>query len=138
MAELIAGKVDIIVAADAGSSQAAKLATKTIPIVAITGDPVREKLVNSLARPGGNITGFATFGALSGGKRLEILHEIIPRLARVGVLDEPDHVGSSVALADLQDAARRLSVTLHVEHVRAPNDLPQRSPRWLRHASKPW
>ena len=91
-AELVRLKVDIIVVAGGdGVIQAAKNATKTIPIV-MTGsgtDPVRAGLIESLARPGGNVTGITGLTRELGGKRLELLKEAVPKLARVAVLYDP-------------------------------------------------
>ena len=87
VAELVNLKVDIIFSTQAIVVQAAKQATKTIPIVmAITPDPVAIGLVDSLARPGGNITGLTSLARNLSGKRLELLTEMIPRLSRVGFL----------------------------------------------------
>jgi putative ABC transport system substrate-binding protein len=89
LAELVRFKVDIIVvAAGLGTIQAAKKATKTIPIV-MAGegiDPVKAGIVESLARPGGNVTGFTYLQGELGGKRLELLKEAVPKLARVALL----------------------------------------------------
>src|SRR6266540_2730245 len=88
-AELVRLKVDIILTAGGtGIIQAAKNATKTIPIVMTGGgsDPVEAGLVESLARPGGNVTGITTLARELGGKRLELLKEAVPKLARVAVL----------------------------------------------------
>ena len=85
-------KVDIIVVAGTDTLiRAAKNATKTIPIVMVgTGlDPVEAGLVESLARPGGNVTGLTNLGGELGGKRLELLKEAVPKLARVAVLYDP-------------------------------------------------
>ena len=88
-ADLVRLKVDIIVVAG-GTGLAAKNATKTIPIVMVgTGDPVGLGLVESLARPGGNVTGLTNFTPELNGKRLELLKEAVPKLARVGVLWRP-------------------------------------------------
>ena len=91
-AELVRLKVDIIVVAGgAGLVRAAKNATKTIPIVMTGGraDPVEAGLVESLARPGGNVTGITNLTRELGGKRLELLKEAVPKLARVAVLYDP-------------------------------------------------
>ena len=91
-AELVRLKVDIIVVAGgAVPIQAAKNATKTIPIVMTGGgtDPVEAGLVESLARPGGNVTGITNLSRELGGKRLELLKEAVPKLARVAVLYDP-------------------------------------------------
>jgi putative tryptophan/tyrosine transport system substrate-binding protein len=90
-AELVASEVDVIVVTSALAAQAAKGATKTIPIVAVTGvDLVRAGLVDSLARPGGNVTGFTMFSPELGGKRVQLLKEAFPGLSRMGVLMNPD------------------------------------------------
>ena len=96
-AELVRLKVDIIlVTGSVRLMQAAKNATKTIPIVMMGGgiDPVEAGLVESLARPGGNVTGVTNLVAELGGKRLELLKEAVPKLARVAVLYDPDYPGS--------------------------------------------
>ena len=91
-AELVRLKVDIIVVAGGAQAiRAAKNATKTIPIVMTGGgsDPVEAGLVESLARPGGNVTGVTILARELGGKRLELLKEAVPKLARVAVLYDP-------------------------------------------------
>ena len=91
-AELARLKVDIIVVAGGpGPIRAAKNATKTIPIVMVGGgaDPVEAGLVESLARPGGNVTGITNLARELGGKRLELLKEAVPKVARVAVLYDP-------------------------------------------------
>ena len=90
-AELVRLKVDIIVVAGGDRMvRAAKNATKTIPIVMVGGaDPVEAGLVESLARPGGNVTGITNLARELGGKRLELLKEAVPKLARVAVLYDP-------------------------------------------------
>src|SRR5262245_54688389 len=91
-AELVRLKVDIIVASTGDVTiQAAKNATKTIPIVmmGLGSDPVRAGFVESLARPGGNVTGLPSLNRELGGKRLELLKEVVPKLSRVAVLYDP-------------------------------------------------
>src|SRR5262249_3674191 len=91
-AELVRLKVDLIVASGGGVViRPAMNATKTIPIVMLGpgGDPVDEGLVESLARPGGNVTGITTLARALGGKRLELLKEVVPKLARVAGLYDP-------------------------------------------------
>ena len=96
-AELVRLKVDlIVVSAGLGTIQAAKNATKTIPIV-MAGegvDPVKAGLVESLAHPGGNLTGFTILSGEVGGKRLELLKEAVPKLVRVAVLYESTSAGA--------------------------------------------
>ena len=124
VAELVRLKVDIIVVPGTGQARAAKNATKTIPIV-MTGlgaDPVEEGLIESLARPGGNVTGITNLGRELGGKRLELLKEAVPKVARVAVLYEP--VAGSVREVKelLPVAARALGLTIQPWEVRAADD----------------
>ena len=87
VAELVQLKVDVLVATSPPAIRAAKQATKTIPIVMVTTqDPVATGIVDSLARPGGNITGLTRLTRDLSGKRLELLKEVVPRISRVGVL----------------------------------------------------
>ena len=121
-AELVRLKVDIIVVAGGNRIvQAAKNATKTIPIV-MTGagiDPVEAGLVESLARPGGNVTGITNLGRELGGKRLELLKEAVPKLARVAVLYDPANPASVLAVKEvLPVAARALGLTVRSWEVR--------------------
>ena len=97
-AELVRLKVDIIVVAGGDTViRAAKNATKTIPIVMMGSgsDPVRAGLVESLARPGGNVTGLTTLSRELGGKRLELLKEAAPKVTRVAVLYDPAIPGTT-------------------------------------------
>jgi putative ABC transport system substrate-binding protein len=123
-AELVGLKVDIIVVAG-GNVRAAMNATKTIPIVMTGGgfDPVEAGLIESLARPGGNVTGITLLARELGGKRLELLKEAVPKLARVAVLYDPA-VSLSVLQVkeDLPVAARALRLTIQPWEVRAAND----------------
>ena len=122
--DLVRLKVEIIVAAVTPEALAAKNATKTIPIVvASMGDPVELGFVQSLARPGGNITGLANIAAEQVGKRLELLKEIIPKLSHVAVLWDPQNRGSRLAWKEIQLPARQLGVRLHSLEVRSPDDL---------------
>ena len=91
-AELVRLKVDIILTAGTPGTLAAKQATQTIPIVmAVAGDALAARLVPSLARPGGNVTGLSTLARELEGKRLELLKEIVPRLSRIAVLLNPSN-----------------------------------------------
>jgi len=85
-AELVDLNVDVIVALTTIAAEHAKKATRTIPIVIVSGDPVGTGMVSSYARPGGNITGLASFAPELVGKRLELLKEIVPSLKRVSVI----------------------------------------------------
>ena len=123
VAELVNLKVDILFSTQAIVIRAAKQVTKTIPIVmAITPDPVAAGLVDSLARPGGNITGLTSLARNLSGKRLELLTEMIPRLSTSG----NPYVAGFTALKDYEDAARSLKVPLQPLEVRVPTpDLPK-------------
>jgi ABC-type uncharacterized transport system substrate-binding protein len=122
-AELVRLKVDIIVATGGNVFvRAAKNATKTIPIVMSGGgaDPVEAGLVESLARPGGNVTGLTNLNIELGGKRLELLKEAVPKLARVAVLYDPATPGGVRELKEvLPVAARALGLTVRSWEVRA-------------------
>jgi putative tryptophan/tyrosine transport system substrate-binding protein len=123
-ADLVRLNVDIIVAAVTPDALAAKHATTTIPIVmASPGDPVASGLVESLARPGGNITGLSQIAPELAGKRLERLNDIVPTLSRVAVLWDPQDRGSALSWHELQLPARRLGVQLQALEVRSANDL---------------
>jgi putative ABC transport system substrate-binding protein len=125
-AELVRLKVDIIMIA--GGNRlilAAKNATKTIPIVMTGGggDPVEARLVESLARPGGNVTGVTNLNRELGGKRLELLKETVPKLARIAVLYDPDGPASGIDVKKvLPVAARTLKLTLQPWEVRTVDD----------------
>ena len=123
-ADLVRLTVDIIVAAVTPDALAAQHATKTIPIVmASPGDPVASGLVESLARPGGNITGLSQIAPELAGKRLELLNDIVPTLSRVAVLWDPQDQGSALSWSEIQLPARQLGVQLHALEVRSANDL---------------
>jgi putative tryptophan/tyrosine transport system substrate-binding protein len=123
LAELIASKVEIIVTDGTAVTRAAKSATKTTPIVmASDGDPVGNKFVTSLARPGGNITGLTNLLAGLSGKRLEIFKDALSGSSRFGILWNPDNPASMTGLKETQAAARSLGVQLQELEVREPND----------------
>jgi putative ABC transport system substrate-binding protein len=112
--ELIRLKVDVLVVPSTPGALAAKNATRTIPIVFTgSGDPVAAGLVDSLSRPGGNITGFTTIGAVLAGKRLELLKEIIPNLSRVAVLWDSHDPTTAQQWNESQLPARGLGLQLH-------------------------
>jgi len=122
-ADLVRLKVDIIVASTATDSLAAKNATRAIPIVmASPGDPVALGLVESLARPGGNITGLSMIAPELAGKRLELLKEMVPQLSRVAVLWNPQGTTSPLSWKELQLPARQLGLQLHSLEVRSSKD----------------
>jgi putative ABC transport system substrate-binding protein len=125
-AELVRLKVDIIlVAGGTGWVRAAKSATKTIPIVMVGAgrEPVEASHVESLAHPGGNVTGLTLLNRELGGKRLELLKEAVPKLVRVAVLFDPTVRDSVLEVKELLPvAARALGLTLHPWEVRAADD----------------
>ena len=120
-AELVHLKVDIIMTSGNAPTLAAKNATKTIPIVmmGISADPVELGLVESLARPGGNITGNTTLSRELGGKRLELLKEAVPKLTRVAILYDPGIRAAGLEVKEvLPVAGRALRLTLQPWEVR--------------------
>ena len=119
--ELVRLPVDVLVAAATPASRAAKAATGTIPIVMVgVGDPVKVGLVQSLARPGGNITGLSLLTTELSGRRLQLLLEVLGRNGRMAALINPDNDVSAVFLEETQAAAAKLGVQL--ETLRARND----------------
>ena len=112
--ELVRLKVDILVINTTPAALAAKNATRTIPIVFLgVSDPVVAGLVDSLARPGGNITGFTNIAPVLAGKRLELLKETVSKLSRVAVLWDPKAPGSTQQWKESQLPARELGLQLH-------------------------
>ena len=123
-ADLVSLKVDVIAAAGTLGPLAAKQATSTIPIVmAAAGDPLGSGLVASLARPGGNVTGMSLMLPDLGGKQLELLKEVLPRLARVAVLWNAANPYPAVVFKETQAASRTLGIEIQSLEVRAPDDL---------------
>jgi ABC-type uncharacterized transport system substrate-binding protein len=123
-AELVNLKVDVIVTAAPPPTRAAKQATVTIPIVmAFDDDPVGSGFVSSLARPGGNITGLSAQASEISGKQLEVLKEIVPNLARVGILGDVTRPGIPQALREINVAADAFHVQVQYLEVRAPKDI---------------
>jgi ABC-type uncharacterized transport system substrate-binding protein len=112
--ELVRLNVDVLLTPSTPAAVAGKNATRTIPIVFYSGsDPVAAGLVDSLARPGGNITGFTTVSAVLAGKRLELLREIVPKLARVAALWNPQDPSSAQSWKESQLPAREMGLQLH-------------------------
>jgi putative ABC transport system substrate-binding protein len=112
--ELVQLKVDVLVTNSTTAALAAKNATRTVPIVFFgVSDPVATGLVDSLARPGGNITGFTSISTVLAGKRLELLKETVPKLSRVSVLRDPQDPSSSQQWKESQLPARELGLQLH-------------------------
>jgi putative ABC transport system substrate-binding protein len=123
-AELVGLKVNVIVAGGSTAIRATKNATKEIPIVMAHGsDPVELGYVASLARPGGNITGLTHLAPELGGKRLELLKDIVAQLSRVAVLTDPGTQGHGPQIKELEVAARGLRLQLRPVEVRAPYEL---------------
>jgi putative ABC transport system substrate-binding protein len=124
-AELVALKPDVILAGSPAGSLATRDATRTIPILAITVvDPVALGLVQSFARPGGNVTALSMFGdgALVG-KRLQLLKEIVPALSRVAVMTNPGDRSDAQVLGLLPEAARALNITFRAYEISAASGL---------------
>jgi ABC-type uncharacterized transport system substrate-binding protein len=113
--ELVRLNVDVLLTSATPATIAAKNATKTIPIVFIqlAVDPVTAGFVDSLARPGGNITGLTNIAAELAGKRLEILKETVPKLSRVALMWEPKNAGSAQTWKESQLPAKELGLQLH-------------------------
>jgi putative tryptophan/tyrosine transport system substrate-binding protein len=123
-AELVRLNVDVIFGIGTLAPLAAKQATSTIPIVmAAAGDPVGSGLVASLARPGGNVTGMSLMAPDLGGKRLELLKELLPRLVRVAVLWNAANPYPALVFKETQAAGRTLGVEIQSLEVRSPDDL---------------
>src|SRR5688572_11003993 len=122
-AELVALKVDVIVTASTPAIRATKEATTAIPIVfAAAGDPVAAGLVDSLAKPGGNVTGITILSPELSGKRLELLRETVLRLSRVAVLINPS-IPVQATLGEFDAAARALGVRLTIVKAQNPSEL---------------
>jgi len=125
-AELVHLKVDIIVTSITPDTLVAKNATTTIPIVmASVADPVGSRFVDSLARPGGNITGLTNIAPELSGKWLELLKETVPNLSRVAMLWNPDGPISAIAWKESQVPARALGLQLYSMEARSANDFDQ-------------
>jgi putative tryptophan/tyrosine transport system substrate-binding protein len=112
--ELIRLKVDVLITSSSAPALALKNATRTIPIVFYSvPDPIAAGLIDSLARPGGNITGYTIIATVLGGKRLELLKETIPEVSRVAMLWNPKEPGSAQEWKESQLPARELGLQLH-------------------------
>jgi len=122
-AELVALKVDLIIVWTTPAALAAKATTSAIPILILAAhDPVGAGLAVSLARPGGNVTGLATFFPELSAKRLELLKEFVPRVSHVAVLWNAANPANVVALRQTGDAAHQLGIVLQRQEVRSPED----------------
>ncbi len=121
--ELIGLKVDIIFAGGTPATEAAKNATRTLPIVTSSDDPVGRGLVAGLPRPGGNITGLTNLAVQLVGKRLELLKEVIPGLSRVALLCNPSNPRSDLGMRETEVVAQSVGVQLHLAEVQDRDDL---------------
>jgi len=123
-AELAAIPVDVLVTGGSHVTRVARKATRNVPIVmAWAGDPVGGGLADSLARPGGRITGLTTLSPQLGGKRLEILKEILPNMSDVAVLWNPDVPERVIQFKETQAAAKRLRITVHSFEARRAEEI---------------
>src|SRR5213594_1353523 len=123
-ADLVGRKVDLIMASSPPSALAAKSATSTIPIVFRSGaDPVRDGLVASLARPGGNLTGVSFIADELTAKRLELLSELVPRAGVIALLMSPNNATAERVIRDVQEAARTKGLQLHVLKARSESEI---------------
>ena len=118
IAELIQLKVDVLVSSSAGAIRAAKQATQTIPIVMMASfDPVKAGIIDSLARPGGNITGVTRLTHDLNGKRLDVFKEAVPSISRVGIIADR----GSASLREYESAARILKMSLELLELKGPH-----------------
>jgi putative ABC transport system substrate-binding protein len=121
--ELVGLNVDVIVALSTVAARPAKEATKAIPIVFVSGDPIGTGLVDSLARPGGNITGLATVSPELSTKRLEIIKEVVPKASRVAVIWNPGGPSAALAFKEIESAARVMGMKVQSLGLRGPKPL---------------
>lgn len=124
VSDMVATNVDVILAVGVIVAAAVKESTTTIPVVAVTGDPVASGLVSSLARPGQNITGFSFVVTEFGGKWVELLHELVPQGTRVAMLWNPLNAASQVLVQATREAAGRLGLSFSSYEARQSADLP--------------
>ena len=115
VAELVQSKVDVLVPVTVRAIRAVKEATKTIPVVMVSAvDPVAIGIVESLARPGGNITGLSRLMRDLSGKRLQLLAEVVPQMSRVAILWEPNLSGPAMGFKEYEAAAQALKIELQL------------------------
>jgi putative tryptophan/tyrosine transport system substrate-binding protein len=124
VAQLLQLAPDVILANGGAMALAAQQATRTVPIIFLgPADPVADGLVQSLAHPGGNVTGFTVFEPSLGAKMLEVLKEIAPRITRIAVITNPDSPGGRRLHDAAAAAAQRLAVPLVAARVREPTEI---------------
>src|SRR5215211_7451793 len=122
--QLVRSNVNLIIAWSTPAVAAAKRATGTVPIVMVgIADPIGARLVESLARPGGNVTGTTNLSRDLGGKILDFLLQIVPQVRRLGILLNPSNEAASLQLRDTEVAAHALGLELHVAHSATASDL---------------
>jgi putative ABC transport system substrate-binding protein len=121
--EFVRDKVDVIVTTSTIGAQAARLATKTIPIVLTSGSPLQQGLADSLAKPGGNVTGLTVLPSDLSGKRVELLKEAVPKAHRVATLWSSHDVLSTRNFKETQDAAKAFAMQLHSFELRYLEDI---------------
>ena len=120
--ELVQQKVDVLFMTNQVVIRAAKKATKTIPIVMVSSyDPVALGHVDSLARPGGNITGIANLDKELSAKRVELLMEVVPRMSRLAILWDPDGPGPTAGFKETKAVAQKFKLDLQSLEIRGPN-----------------
>lgn len=123
-AELVRLNVDVIVAAGTLAPLAAKSATATIPIVMTSaGDPLGTRLVSGLARPGGNVTGLSLMSPDISGKRLELIKQIVPDIARVAIMWNATNPYPALVFRQTENSARQLKLEVQSLEVRTPDDV---------------
>ena len=124
--ELVASRIDIIVAVAVAAAKAARQATSTIPIVMVhAGNPIGAGLIASLARPGGNVTGTTSMIPELGAKQVQLIRELVPRVAKLGILVNPTNAGAAPLLANVTDAARSFNISLVTAEVTRAEDFPK-------------
>ena len=122
--DLVRKRVDVIVATGTPAGLPAKAATKTIPVVFVTGsDPIQQGLVTNLSRPEGNLTGATTLAVELGKKRLELLRELVPSASFIGALINPKGPNLEPVLKDMRSAATSLGVRLHLVYASSEAEL---------------
>ena len=123
--ELVRLKVELIVAQSTPAVQAAKAATTSIPVVSMSADPVANRFVDSLGRPGGNITGLSMMMPALAGKRMELLRELMPKLSRVGFLGHGADPSHKLFGKEAADAGRRLGIDVRQYIVFSESEFPR-------------